>query len=38
MLKFRASDRNLAGIYECSAANGVGEPARAEIELNIICE
>lgn len=37
VLKFTASDRQLAGIYECKAANGVGEPAKAQIELNIIC-
>ncbi|XP_017775167.1 PREDICTED: limbic system-associated membrane protein-like isoform X2 [Nicrophorus vespilloides] len=36
MLKFTASDRQLAGIYECRAANGVGEPVTAQIELNII--
>lgn len=38
LLRFRASNRHLAGTYECTAANGVGEPARAEIELNIICK
>lgn len=38
VLKFTASDRQLAGIYECRAANGVGEPAKAQIELNIICK
>lgn len=38
VLKFTASDRQLAGIYECKAANGVGEPAKAQIELNIICK
>lgn len=37
-LKFTASDRQLAGIYECWAVNGVGEPAKAQIELNIICK
>ncbi|KAK9891396.1 hypothetical protein WA026_014636 [Henosepilachna vigintioctopunctata] len=36
MLKFTASDRYLAGVYECSAVNGVGEAATAQIELNII--
>lgn len=36
MLKFTASDRQLAGIYECKAVNGVGDVARAQIELNII--
>ncbi|EFA00901.2 limbic system-associated membrane protein isoform X2 [Tribolium castaneum] len=36
LLKFTASDRQMAGIYECRAANGVGEPASAQIELNII--
>ncbi|CAG9855771.1 unnamed protein product [Phyllotreta striolata] len=36
ILKFTASDRQMAGIYECTAANGVGEPAKASIELNVI--
>nr|CAH7752768.1 unnamed protein product [Callosobruchus chinensis] len=35
LLKFTASDRRLAGTYECAAANGVGEPARGAIELKI---
>lgn len=38
MLKFTASDRQLAGVYECKASNGVGEPAKAQITLNIICK
>lgn len=37
MLKFTASDRHLAGTYECTAANGVGEAVKAQIDLNIIC-
>ncbi|XP_056630732.1 limbic system-associated membrane protein-like [Diorhabda sublineata] len=36
ILKFTASDRQMAGVYECIASNGVGEPAKASIELNII--
>ncbi|KAG5892024.1 hypothetical protein JTB14_024464 [Gonioctena quinquepunctata] len=36
LLKFTASDRQMAGVYECIANNGVGEPAKATIELNII--
>ncbi|KAJ8919706.1 hypothetical protein NQ315_006234 [Exocentrus adspersus] len=36
VLKFTASHIHLAGVYECSANNGVGEPAKAQIELNII--
>ncbi|XP_074028174.1 opioid-binding protein/cell adhesion molecule homolog isoform X2 [Leptinotarsa decemlineata] len=36
VLKFTASDRQMAGTYECTAANGVGEPAKATIDLNII--
>ncbi|KAL1516111.1 hypothetical protein ABEB36_000034 [Hypothenemus hampei] len=36
LLSFTASNRTLAGIYECIASNGVGEPARSQIELNII--
>jgi hypothetical protein len=38
LLKFTASDRQMAGIYECKAVNGVGEPATDQIELNIICK
>lgn len=38
MLKFSATDRLLAGEYECLARNGVGEPAKTSIILNIICE
>lgn len=38
MLKFMASDRYLAGTYECTAVNGVGEPASAKIEISIICK
>lgn len=38
MLKFPASERHLAGEYECLARNGVGEPARTSIHLNIICK
>lgn len=38
MLKFTASDRYLAGIYECIAVNGVGEEAAAKIEISIICK
>lgn len=37
VLVFTASDRYLAGTYECTASNGVGEPATARIELSIIC-
>lgn len=37
MLKFTASDRYLAGIYECIAVNGVGEEASAKIDVSIIC-
>ncbi|KAJ8938543.1 hypothetical protein NQ318_016914 [Aromia moschata] len=36
VLKFKASDKNLAGIYECTASNGVGEPAKTQIDVNII--
>ncbi|KAF2896232.1 hypothetical protein ILUMI_09943, partial [Ignelater luminosus] len=36
MLKFAATDRHLAGEYQCLARNGVGEPATATIQLNII--
>lgn len=38
MLKFVAENRSLAGYYECIANNGVGEPASAFIELNIVCK
>ena len=27
-----------AGIYICTASNGVGPPVSAEINLNVICE
>lgn len=37
-LKFPATDRHLSGIYECIASNGVGTPAKAKIELSIICK
>lgn len=37
MLKFVATNRSLAGYYECVAVNGVGEPASAFIELDIVC-
>ncbi|XP_066151263.1 limbic system-associated membrane protein-like [Euwallacea fornicatus] len=36
VLVFTASDRYLAGTYECTANNGVGEPAKARIDLSII--
>ncbi|XP_077283692.1 igLON family member 5-like [Arctopsyche grandis] len=35
-LKFKASSRHLAGHYECMAINGVGEPARASIQVIIL--
>lgn len=38
VLKFEATDKFLAGVYECVAANGVGIPATASVELNIICK
>lgn len=30
-------DRSMAGTYECVANNGVGTPAAAKIELNVLC-
>ncbi|XP_067006796.2 igLON family member 5 isoform X2 [Anabrus simplex] len=35
-LRFIADNRTMAGTYECIASNGVGEPARAVIELRIL--
>lgn len=37
MLKFIATNRSLAGQYECVAVNGFGEPASAFIQLDIVC-
>ncbi|KAJ0170584.1 hypothetical protein K1T71_013955 [Dendrolimus kikuchii] len=34
-IKFRAEHRLLAGIYECTANNGVGDPVRAAIRVII---
>jgi hypothetical protein len=31
-------DRHQAGIYQCSANNGVGPPASFDITLNVLCE
>lgn len=35
-LKFKASSRHLAGHYECTANNGVGESATASIQVIIL--
>ncbi|XP_031788314.1 neurotrimin isoform X2 [Nasonia vitripennis] len=34
-LRILANNRSLAGIYSCQASNGIGEPAKAVIELKI---
>lgn len=34
-LRIHATNRTLAGVYTCEASNGVGETARANIELKI---
>ncbi|OXU21772.1 hypothetical protein TSAR_016840 [Trichomalopsis sarcophagae] len=34
-LRILANNRSLAGIYSCQASNGIGEPAKAAIELKI---
>ncbi|CAK1594845.1 unnamed protein product [Parnassius mnemosyne] len=34
-IKFRAEHRLLAGVYECTASNGVGDPVRAAIRVII---
>lgn len=34
-IRFRAEHRLLAGVYECIANNGVGEPARAAVRVVI---
>ena len=34
-LRFRAEHRLLAGVYECTANNGVGDPVKAAITVII---
>ena len=34
-LRFRAEHRLLAGVYECTADNGVGDPVKAAITVII---
>jgi len=38
VLRFQAHTRHLAGMYQCIAMNGVGNPATATIRLRILCE
>lgn len=38
ILRFQAHTRQLAGLYQCIAINGVGSPATATIQLRILCE
>jgi hypothetical protein len=38
ILRFQAHTRHLAGMYQCIAMNGVGNPATATIQLRILCE
>lgn len=35
-LRFRAEHRLLAGVYECSATNGVGDPVTAAIRVQVL--
>lgn len=37
-LSLPAVERFDAGVYECRADNGVGKPAKAEVNLQVICE
>ena len=37
-LLVQIKDRSAAGIYECLATNGVGNPAVANINLNVLCK
>ena len=34
-LRIHATNRSLAGVYTCTASNGIGEPAKANIELRV---
>jgi hypothetical protein len=38
VLRFQAYTRHSAGMYQCIAMNGVGNPATATIQLRILCE
>lgn len=31
-------DRHQAGVYQCTAANGVGEPVTVDMQLDVLCE
>ena len=37
-LELRGVGRHDAGVYVCTASNGVGKPARAEITVDVKCE
>lgn len=38
ILTLERIERHQAGIYQCSADNGVGEPVTLEMKLDILCE
>lgn len=38
ILTLERIERHQAGIYQCSADNGVGEPVTMEMKLDILCE
>jgi hypothetical protein len=31
-------DRHQAGVYQCTASNGVGEPVTVDMQLDVLCE
>lgn len=31
-------DRHQAGVYQCTASNGVGNPVTVDMQLDILCE
>lgn len=35
-LRFNATSTQLSGTYECMAINGVGDPARATVQLVVM--
>jgi len=32
------ANRHQAGVYQCTASNGVGEPVTQNITLNVLCK
>jgi hypothetical protein len=31
-------DRHQAGVYQCTASNGVGEPVTVDMQLDVLCK